>query len=467
MENKKALRPFGMRDKIGYAFGDLGCGLSFSLVSTYMLLFYTQYIGVSTENWEWIIVVSKAWDAVNDILIGNMVDRKRISKKSKFTPWILIGAVGLVFLTVMIFYAPAQSFSERGKVLWCLASYCLWSVAYTLVNVPYGSLHSIITDDSNQRTTLSTFRSIGAGVAMVFIMLLPSFVYEDKKAADGSNVIIGSRIFVVSIIFSVGAMIFLFLMTRMVTERVPYGEVPDNINYRTAVKSFFSNRPMVGATLATVASVVFYNSSMSMNNLVFQFYFNDAKKTTLATIASYLPLVLFMPFANKLVLKFGKKNLVSLFGAISAIAAVIMLLLPIGRDKTGMVLYTVGLMFVNIGNCIFQIIVWAIIVDCIELNLRKKGLHEESSLYAIYSFFRKFAQGIGSALVARSLSMIGFVEGKNAVQPESFCNDIKDLYVIFMLIGTVIMALCMKFVYNIGKKEEASLGNAEKADGLA
>lgn len=460
MEKQKTLRPFSMRDKWGYAFGDLGCGLSFSLVSTYMLLFYTQYIGLETRHWEWIIVVSKAWDAVNDILIGNMVDRKRISKKSKFTPWILIGGVGLVFLTVMIFFAPAQHFSKAGKIVWCLVSYCLWSVAYTLVNVPYGSLHSIITDDSKQRTTLSTFRSIGAGIAMVFVMILPKFVYE--KSPDGTDVIIGNRIFVVSIVFSAVAMVFLFLMTRMVTERVPYGEVPDNINYVSALKSFFSNRPMVGATLATVASVVFYNSAMSMNNLVFQYYFNDAKKTTIATFASYIPLVLLMPFANKLVSKFGKKNIITIFGIVSAAAGVIMLLLPIGRDRAGMIMYIVGLMVVNVGNCLFQIIVWAIIVDCIELNLRKKHVHEESSLYAIYSFFRKFAQGIGSALVARSLSMIGFVEGKNAVQPESFCNGIKNLYIGFMLIGTVIMVICMKFIYSIDKKKEQELGVHEE-----
>ncbi len=461
MKKSDTLRPFSAFDKWGYALGDLGCGLSFSLVSTYMLLFYTQYIGLKTEHWEWTIVISKTWDAINDILIGNMVDRRRISKKSKFTPWIIMGAIGLVFLTVMIFFAPAQSFSYNGKVIWCLAAYCLWSVAYTMVNVPYGSLHSIITDDSKQRTTLSTFRSIGAGIAMVFVMILPKIVY--RKAEDGTDEIIGEKIFVVSIIFSIGSLIFLFLMTKMITERVPYGEVSENINYLTALKSFFSNRPMIGATLATVASVIFYNSAMSMNNLVFQFYFNDAKKTTVATIASYVPLLLFMPFANKLVAKFGKKNLVSLFGAFSAIAAVIMLLLPIGRDKTGMIMYTAGLMLVNIGNCIFQIIVWAIIVDCIELNLRKKHIHEEGSLYAIYSFFRKFAQGVGSALVARSLSMIGFVEGKKAIQPESFCIDIKNLYIGFMLIGTVIMALCMKFIYNINKEKELELGALETA----
>ena len=461
MEKTKELRPFGMRDRMGYAFGDLGCGLSFSLVSNYMFLFYTQFIGVTAENWAWIIVVSKVWDAINDILIGNMVDRTRISKKSKFMPWIVIGAVGLVALTIMTF-APVTMLSEGGKVAWCLASYCLWSVAYTMANVPYGSLHSVITENPRERTSLSTFRSIGAGIAMVFVMLLPSIVYEEK-IVDGQKIQIfhGETLFPVSIVFSIGSLIFLFAMTKMVTERVPYGEVPEKVSYFSTLKSFFTNRPMVGATLATVASVVFYNSSLSVNNLVFQYYFNDASKTTIASFAGYLPLVLFMPFAGKLVASLGKKKLITIFGAVSALAGILMFFLPITPDGKGMYLYIGGLMIVNIGNCIFQIIVWAIVADCIELSFRKKGVHEESSLYAMYSFFRKLAQGIGSALVALALAKIGFVEGKNAVQPEEFCANVKNLYIGLLVVGTVIMVVCMKFIYNIGKKQEGELGKLE------
>ncbi len=459
MEKNKKYRPFGMRDKIGYAFGDLGCGLSFSFVSNYMLLFYTQFIGLETKHWAWIIIVSKAWDAINDILIGNMVDRKRISKKSKFMPWIIIGGIGLVALTIMIF-TPVRSFSQGGKIVWCLLSYCLWSVAYTMVNVPYGSLHTVIPENLSQRTTLSTFRSIGAGVAMIFVMLLPSFVYE-KKTIDGveTQILLGNRLFAVSIIFSLLALIFLVSMTKMVTERVPYGEAPAKTSYVSTLKSFFTNRPMVGATIATVSSVIFYNSSLSVNNLVFQYYFNDASKTTIASLAGYIPLVFFMPFAGKLVAKIGKKKLITISGLISAIGGLLMLVLPITPDSKGMYIYIGGLMIVNVGNCIFQIIVWAIIADCIEVSFIKKGIHEESSLYAMYSFFRKLAQGIGSAVIALSLSAIGFVEGENAVQPAEFCANVKNLYIILLVIGTFGMVIAMKFVYNIDQKKESELGS--------
>lgn len=150
MQTAEKLRPFGARDKIGYAMGDLGCNLSFQLISSYMFLFYTQCIGLTTTNWAWIIVVSKIWDAVNDIIIGGMVDRHRLSKKSKFMPWIAIGSVGLLAFSILLFL-PVQQLSQAGKAIWCLLIYGLYTTAYTMVNVPYGSLHSVITEDPKQR----------------------------------------------------------------------------------------------------------------------------------------------------------------------------------------------------------------------------------------------------------------------------------------------------------------------------
>ncbi len=448
------LRPFGMRDKIGYAMGDMGCNLSFSLVSSYMFLFYTQCIGLSAKHWAWIIVVSKVWDAINDVLIGGMVDRRRIGKKSKFMPWITIGSIGLVAFTVMIF-TPVQSLPETGKILWCLLSYCLWSVAYTMINVPYGSLHSVITEDPKQRTTLSTFRSIGAGVAVVLVMILPKLIYED-------NALSANRIFIVSIVFSVAAFFIFLAMRRLITERVVREDKVEKTGYISTVKSFFTNRALLGITIATIAVVIFYNSSMSVNNLVFQFYFNDAEKATLAMIASYIPLVAMMPFASVIVSKIGKKSFICISGIVSVVAGVLMLLLPITPDKKGMIIYVIGLMFVNVGCCVFQIIVWAIVADCIELSYRKKGVREEGSLYAIYSFFRKLSQGIGSAVVALALSSVGYVESSK-VQSAAVSANIKNLYIILLVIGLAIMVVSMKFVYNISFKQEQEFG-ADKAD---
>lgn len=448
---EKQIRPFGMRDKIGYAFGDMGCNFSFQLVSSYMYLFYTQCIGLSAAHWAWIIIVSKVWDAVNDIIIGNMVDRTHIGKgKSKFMPWIFIGSILLVVFSIMIF-TPVSSFPQVGKILWCLISYCLWSVAYTMINVPYGSLHSVITEDPKQRTTLSTFRSIGAALPVVLIMLLPKIVYKD-------NILSENRVFIVTVVFSFLAFFAFVGLRKMVTERVVREQKAEKVSYISTVKSFFTNRAMLGITVATVAVVIFYNSSMSVNNLVFQFYFNDAGKSALAMIASYIPLVAFMPFASNIVAKIGKKKLLTISGLVSVIAGIVMLFLPITPDTKGIVLYVVGLMFVNTGCCVFQIIVWAIVADCIEDSYRKKGVREEGSLYALYSFFRKLSQGIGSALVALSLRQVGYIE-TSAVQTAEASENIKTLYIVLLVIGLAIMTASMKFIYNISFADEQKLGN--------
>lgn len=149
----------------------------------------------------------------------------------------------------------------------------------------------------------------------------------------------------------------------MVTERVVREDKVEKVSYISTVKSYFSNRAIVGITIATVAVVIFYNSTMSVNNLVFQFYFNDAEKSSLAMIASYIPLVAFMPFASNIAAKIGKKKLLTISGLVSVISGIIMLFLPITPDMKGIIIYVIGLMFVNTGCCVFQIIVWAMVAD--------------------------------------------------------------------------------------------------------
>ena len=464
---KGAVRPFGWQDKLGYAMGDMGCGFSFQLVSTFMQLFYLQYIGLSPADYAIIILISKAFDAVNDIVIGNLVDTKKIGKKSKYMPWILLGAVTLIIFNVMIF-APVKDFPYAGKYAWCLVSYCLWSIAYTMVNVPYGSLHSVITDDPQQRVSLSTFRSIGAALPAIIIMIvLPGIVYDkviNKATGLEEQVLKGETLLPVAIAMSIVALAVLWGTTVLVKERVSRDGSENTTGIKamlSSVKSFFTNRAMVGATIASVAAVALFNSTMALNNMVFQYFFKDTSKVGMAMIGSYAPMMFVMIFLGKLTKKFGKKNVLvtgMLVGALSGVASIFA---PISPDD--LMLYIVCLMGLNVGNAVFQISVWAIIADCIEVSYRKTGKSEEGSLYALYSFFRKLAQGIGQAVVSWGLVAIGFVEGENAVQPETFGEDVKNLYFIVLAAGSLIAFLSMKFIYNIGKKEEDEMAAATKA----
>ncbi|MBQ6600402.1 MAG: MFS transporter, partial [Clostridia bacterium] len=269
------------------------------------------------------------------------------------------------------------------------------------------------------------------------------------------------------LIMSIVAFATLWGTTKLVKERVQRNDDGQNATgmaaFFSAFKSFFTNRAMVGATIASVAAVALFNSTMALNNMVFQYYFKDTDKVGMAMIGSYAPMIFVMIFIGKLTKKFGKKNVLVLTMLIGAISGVISVFAPVTPDSKGMIIYILCLMGLNIGNAVFQISVWAIIADCIEVSYRKTGKSEEGSLYALYSFFRKLAQGIGQAVVSWGLVAIGFVEGENAVQPETFGEDVKTLYFIVLAAGSLIAFLSMKFIYNIGKKEELEMAAAAQA----
>lgn len=451
-------RPFGIRDKIGYALGDFACNLSFTLISTYMMLYYMQYMHVKETDWAWIIIVGKLWDAINDPIIGGLTDRVKIGK-SKYKSWISIGSIGLVIFTTVIFL-PVPEASYTVRILLCLLSYMVWSVFYTMVNVPYGSLHSAISDDPNHRATLSTFRSVGAGVSMLIIMLLPSFVYDSNENLKG-------EMFVwLALGFSVVAFLSLIGVNKLTTERVNTSQQIEKKkqNYFQVLLAFAKNRPIWALTIASMAQAICFVGANSMNQIVFQSFFRDTSILTVVTIVSYIPMVAVMFILSKLVARFGKRNCVIVSCAISLVGAIGMLVFPFKYTQAGasvdvvsIIVWTVLLMIANIGNGLFGVIVWAMVVDCIDYQNIKTGQRDEGSIYSLYSFFRKLAQGIGSSLVAMVLAWLGYKKELGGSQPYEVAADIKTGYVLFLLIGLAVMLISVLVIYNINKSDERKI----------
>lgn len=445
----KNTKPAGMRDYIGYAMGDFGCNMCFALITNYMMLFYTQYIGVSLNDWAWIIIVGKVWDAINDPIIGNIVDRVRISKSSKFKPWILLGGVSLIVCTSLTFM-PVKNMGYTAKVIYCLAMYCIWSVAYTMANVPYGALHSSITDEADKRTNLSTFRSIGAGLAQGLLMIiLPLVAYNDNHD------LIGKRMLPIALICSVIGFGGFLLVKILVTERVTVEKkAEEKTNIIGTIKNFFTNVPIIALTIVSFVQVVCFMSMTSVNNIIFQSYFKNTKILSVVNIVSYLPMVLIMPFVGKITKKIGKKKFLVLSSVISSIAGIIVLCLPMNPDsKSSVPIWIAGLMLLYFSNAVFGIMVWAMVVDCIERQYRKTGIKEEASTYALYSFFRKLAQGIGSAVSAWALAACGYEESLGAAQTAETALNVKNMYLIVMIAGTVISAAVMQGLYKEDSKQ--------------
>lgn len=451
---RKDVRPFGIRDKIGYALGDLGCNLSFSLISAFMLDFYTQYIGIPGAIWSVIIIVTKVWDGVNDPIMGGIMDSVRIGRSgSKFKPWMSIAAIGLTVTGALVFL-PVPNAALWLKVTLCIVTYLLWDICYTLMNVPYGSLSAAITADPLERTSLSTWRSIGAAIGGGISMLLPLLLYDDNQNLNGDILIW------VALAMGAVALVVYILCIKMTTERVVVPpERREKINYLKTLKGFITNRPLLALCLASFASIVFFMSSTQTAKWLFQIHFHNTDMISVATIISYLPMVFFIPFTSKLVAKFGKKYSVGMPFALSIVAAVVMLCIPIPGNQTGMIIYIVGLMFIQTGGGMFNLITWAMVNDCIDYQQLKTGMREEGSVYAMYSLFRKIAQGVSLSLPLLCMQAVGYNPQADPIgnQDPGVPEAMVKMSIGLMLIGAVIMFVSFMLIYNLGKKEVADM----------
>ena len=451
---REDVRPFGIRDKIGYALGDLGCNLSFSLISAFMLDFYTQYIGIPGAIWSIIIIVTKVWDGVNDPIMGGIMDSVRIGRSgSKFKPWMSIAAIGLTVTGALVFL-PVPNAALWLKVTLCIVTYLLWDICYTLMNVPYGSLSAAITADPLERTSLSTWRSIGAAIGGGISMLLPLLLYDDNQNLNGDILIW------VALAMGAVALVVYILCIKMTTERVVVPpERREKINYLKTLKGFITNRPLLALCLASFASIVFFLSGTQTAKWLFQIHFHNTDMISVATIISYLPMVFFIPFTSKLVAKFGKKYSVGMPFALSIVAAVVMLCIPIPGNQTGMIIYIVGLMLIQTGGGMFNLITWAMVNDCIDYQQLKTGMREEGSVYAMYSLFRKIAQGVSLSLPLLCMQAVGYNPQADPIgnQDPGVPEAMVKMSIGLMLIGAVIMFVSFMLIYNLGKKEVADM----------
>lgn len=212
--------PFGMRDRLGYMFGDFGNDFTFLLSSMFLMKFYTDVMGVSAALVGAMMMIARIVDAFTDVTMGQICDRSRPGKKGKFTPW-LRRMCGPVALASFLMYAVWFKDMPMGfKVFWMFFTYLLWgSICYTGINIPYGSMASAITADPKERTSLSSFRTIGATLANTVIgVVLPLIVYYED--AQGNTIFSGERMMIAALLCSIGAVICYLLCYHMTTERV-------------------------------------------------------------------------------------------------------------------------------------------------------------------------------------------------------------------------------------------------------
>ena len=457
-------RPFGMRDKLSYAAGDLGCNMSFALKSTIMFVFWTQFMALGENLYATLLLVVQIWDAINDPLLGSLFDAdKRRYKHGKFKTYIFIGAIGLVF-SGLFFFLPLPNAPKAMRCIMFVLGYVLWDAFYTVANVPYGSMMSVITTNGSERSQLSTWRSIGSMIGNILPMvLLPMLCY------DASNNLKGEVVFVAALVMGVIGLVCFITMLKTTTIRVEENSVTisentEKFNILQAMKNFIKNPAAVGATLAAMGMFIGMQGSSAATTVLFQSYFgaNEALKDVamkvsgIVMLIGYLPMFFFMPFIKKIVDKFGKKEACAVGAAVSVFGGAL-LFLPLGNGMAGLVGYVVAQAFFGFGLGFYTCVSWALMADAIDYNEWKNGKKEEGTVYSLHSFFRKLAQGLGPSIVVVIMGWLGYIGENGADQTFTVAQNMKWLVAALYTFSAVVMFVAIAFIYNLDKKAVAKM----------
>jgi len=446
----KGFRKFGIRDSLAYAAGDFGCNMSFALKGT-MAIFWTQFMQMDSILYAALLIVVQVWDAINDPLIGSIVDAdRRKYKRNKFLTYIFIGSLGLIIGGALCFI-PWRNAPEIAKIIIFICGYVIWDAFYTIANVPYGSLLSLISKEPADRASLSAWRSVGSIAGNILPMvILPILIY------DNNNNIVGERVFIAALLMGIlGFIAFQFMIKNTeirVEEAVKINEERPKFNVFKAMNNFIHNRPAVGATVAAMGMFLGMQGAATAVVVLFQSYFQNARILGIVQFFAMLPIFIFTPLARKMVVKYGKKEL-SVVGALcSLFACIAMLVPPITPNMTGLLIYVLCQLINSLGMGIYSTVSWAMMGDAIDYNEWKNGAREEGVTYSLHSFFRKLAQGLGPAIALVIMVALGYVEANEGSQTFEVAIRMRYLVASLYTFSALLQYVGLGLIYNLDKK---------------
>ena len=440
------MRPFGMRDKIGYLLGDFGNDFFFLLVSSFLMVYYTDVYGLSAAWVGGLFLIARLWDAVADITWGRFVDTREPGKNGKFRPWVFRMSFPLVLSGVLMFvHFPGMTngFYEA----YAFVTYLVWGTLYSTVNIPYGSMASVMTEDPVERASLSTYRTIGMTLAGLVINAVgPMIVFVDNKAdADG--------FFMAAVLFGILALGCYMGCYKLTTERVvaPKGST-EKMDLKTTLKGLAKNKPLI--TILTVSLLFMMNMMLigAVNVYLFKDYFSSATTLSLVSIAQTAAVLLVAPFMTKFASKFGKKE-ISIVGL--TIATAVYFLLYFLKDIDAMT-FVIILFFANIGYALFNTVIWAFVTDVIDFQEYLTAQREDGTVYSVYSFARKVGQAVAGGIGGFAIAAVGYNSAAE-VQSAEALNGIHMLATLVPALAYLACLLVLTFFYPLNKKRLAKM----------
>ena len=441
--NKKQIRPFGVKDEIGYVFGDMAGSFVNLFVDAYFLIYCTSVLGISAGWMGTLFLVARLWDAINDPIMGSFPDRWMIGKSGdKFKPWIKIFMIPLALSGVLCFLnVPLEGIALHAYVAF---AYVLYGMSYTGTSMPFGAMASVVSDDPIQRSKLSRARSIGGTIVGIVGLSIVPVVCFDKQ----SN-ILPERFTLIAVVFGVLSIISYFVLLNLTQERIRQNvEKAEKFNYGKVLKATVHNRPLIGVMVATLGSMLFITGSNQVRSYIFKEYYARTDVMSIISLATIPILVICFPLVPKLVAKFGKKA--TLMAAI--VSSTIFSVIPVVMEIKNVYVYSALVVLGTIGQTVFTMLIWALVTDCLDYSEWKFNERSDGSMYSLYTFSRKIGSTIASTGVSFGLAAIGFVSGSNVVQTAEAVNGIYFLVNIIPVVTCILELVGVGLIFNLNKE---------------
>lgn len=447
-EKKQNVTTFGMRDKLGYMFGDIGNDFTFILSSSFLMKFYTDVMGVDGFIVGIIMMIARFVDAFTDVTMGRICDKSKTTPAGKFKPWIRRMCGPVAISSFLIYQSSLADMPMAFKIGYLFVTYILWgSIFYTSINIPYGSMASAISPEPGDRQSLSTFRTMGGNLAGVFIGAgIPMLAYDD---VNGNSVLNGSRFTVISGVCSVLAVICYLFCYNMTTERVKQKSSPEQEKNSVFVmlKNAVKNRALISIIAASIVMLLAQLTLQSMANYVYPNFYGNTTAQSLSNIIMMVAMFIAAAIAKPLANKIGKAEM-SVLACIFA-AAICLILFFVRPENVWVYVAMMGFCWFGLG--MFTMVSWALITDVIDYSEIKNGVREDGSVYALYSFARKLGQAASSGLSGALLSLVGYTQ--TTAFDKDVVNGVFNISTIVPAIGFILLALVLWFWYPLHKKQ--------------
>ncbi len=440
-----------VKNKIGYGLGDTGNGITFAMSSTFLMAFYLDVLGITGIAIGTLFLVARIWDAINDPMMGALTDKmfiKRMRKHrgvkvDKFRPFLIKGSFLVIAAAILMFVAP-DSFTVSQKLIWAYVTYILWGMAYTFINIPYGSLAAVMTQDPAERASLSVSRGVGG----MFGNILPTIVVPICLTQFSG---VGQNAYLIAMIgMGVVAFICYILAYVMTEENVVHeiSEADEKVSFKESFSVLRKNRPFIAISLGSISMLLGLMVMGAMSLFYFRENLNALNLMAIGSLLRIIPLFVLAPILKPLVSKFGTKTVVANSSLLSAITFAVLLFLP-DNVMLYMGISLIGSIFLMVPN----MLIWGMVSDSIDYNQYLCGKRQEGVIYGSYSFVRKLGQAIAGFIGASGMAIIGYNKDL-VVQTANTLFGIKFLTIGVPALGMLIAFVAFKYIYNLTPEKQ-------------